>query len=743
MTKVKPTYIAEYAALAALTVFLQFTELKTGAEFLAAPFMFAAVCDRRNALILAPVFFVSGVLPEPGTASLAGSGAAVVLLAGVMTAQYLMRRRFRLYVWAAASALAALPYVFFLGDGAGLWLGIAAIPLSALMFFVFYEADYCVKVKKLRFAFGRREKAAFSILFAVAGLGLGYMRISSFSALEPMVILIAQFLSPSPAALTAAGLAVGAGSAVADPYNALMTAIYILPTAFFDKERAYFGAVAGVALQAGAMAAGITEPDYLRLIAPAAAALTVTLIPSAIRSKFTLPVYKEGGGLRTLVNKTRSETAKKIGELASSFSALGEVLALDEEAGASGAEELAHTLQEKCCADCPGRARCMKNLGGGEPEIALRELASTALKNGKVSILDATPFLSSVCVRLRSLIEGANAVAAEEKKRLALAGETGKARSVVKEEVDALSDILGKLSQEISRPLTYSADSEKKIRERLERLAIPVGEAYVYGGKEVTLTIPAAEERRQAVKQEIEAVLGIKLALTGEVPVAVGRTALTYRPQTRYRVAYGVRQMAAGEYGSGDSDRAIRLGNDKVMVVLADGMGHDRAAHVNSGYAVRLIESFARAGFPAEAMLSFTGKLMSVRMREEFNAVDIALIDTETGRTDIIKQGARESFVTFPGEAEVVECGSLPLGIVESEPVIETRTLTPENFLVMVSDGVLDVLGREKTIEILLGVDSVNPDDVAGAVMKEYASLAGDDPDDATVIALRLVESRF
>ena len=61
----------------------------------------------------------------------------------------------------------------------------------------------------------------------------------------------------------------------------------------------------------------------------------------------------------------------------------------------------------------------------------------------------------------------------------------------------------------------------------------------------------------------------------------------------------------------------------------------------------------------------------------------------------------------------------------------------------MLSDGVLDVMGREKIIDVLSEMRFVNPDDVAGEIMKEYSLMAGASPDDASVIAVRLVDGRY
>ena len=215
---------------------MQYTETKVGVEFLAAPFMFAVLFMKRNALIVAPVFFAAGVLTNVKTETLAACGAALILLLILYSVQYLTKKRLPSYVFAVAAAIAALPYVFFDMSPAALGLEIAAVPLSAASFWAFTTADYALKVKKLRFPFIRREKVAFLAVFVILGLGLGYMRVPVFSAAEPVAIVLFQLLATSGAAQAAAGAAVALGSAAADAENALIIILYALP-ALSERSR--------------------------------------------------------------------------------------------------------------------------------------------------------------------------------------------------------------------------------------------------------------------------------------------------------------------------------------------------------------------------------------------------------------------------------------------------------------------------------------------------------------------------
>ena len=264
-------------------------------------------------------------------------------------------------------------------------------------------------------------------------------------------------------------------------------------------------------------------------------------------------------------------------------------------------------------------------------------------------------------------------------------------------------------------------------------------EVTVYGDDEALITAPENSDR-PVIKAAVEKGLRVRMQCVGEEARSFGRVALSYLKQPRYRLAFGVRQLSAGEFGSGDVQKVFSPARGKALVVLSDGMGHGSEASLNASSAVKIIESFSRAGFDAQTTLECTAKLLSARDREEFNAVDIALINTETGEAELIKQGARESFLLHNGEVDIIECNALPLGIVESAPSVEKFQLTPEHFLIMLSDGILDVLGKEGVADVLTAKGFVNPDDVAEAIMSQYLTAINNHPeDDATVLVSRLI----
>jgi len=138
--------------------------------------------------------------------------------------------------------------------------------------------------------------------------------------------------------------------------------------------------------------------------------------------------------------------------------------------------------------------------------------------------------------------------------------------------------------------------------------------------------------------------------------------------------------------------------------------------------------------------LSSVNKLLNLNSGNSFSAVDISVIDLKNGEVDFIKQGATVGFIKRNGEVLKIESNSLPMGILdEVKPHLTKTVLTPDDIVVMMSDGVVDAFGEDDLIEYLRLLPSTSPQNLADTVLnrakeqqKNYAK------DDMTVLCGKL-----
>ena len=270
------------------------------------------------------------------------------------------------------------------------------------------------------------------------------------------------------------------------------------------------------------------------------------------------------------------------------------------------------------------------------------------------------------------------------------------------------------------------------------RKAVSVSEIVAIKDGAISVNVLERDSKNPIIGNTISKITGTKMAIIDKKPSVNGRVTVVMERAPKYRVAYGERLLAREDV-SGDKGSVIRISPSKVMLTISDGMGHGDGAGRNAKCAISLIESLYKSGFEHETVLRSVEALLKVRNKEEFNAIDIAVVDTETGEVDFIKQGGRAGYVITPDGLEVIKADSLPLGIIEgSAPTTERRKITTSDFIVLISDGVVDGLGEERLEEILTAIKTRNPDDICSQVIENLNRLAGEERDDCSIIVARL-----
>lgn len=738
----KKVEIFKYAVYFGVFALLHYTESVTGLRTFAVAFFFGLVYNRSNLLALSPLYIASAVIVEFGFESAIIAAVPPVISAILLFIHYKLHKNLSVAAVTACAVLSALPRLAFMTFELEAVIRFSVGTLAIIpVTYVFVAVQYLVLVKKFAFRITPKEFFSVVIALAIAGTGLSQIQIkgvSVFYAVLTFAVSIAMF-GGKGAGMTVA-LAMGLGGCFHGDMSFLaLSALYGGFIACFNPSFGYIGGMIALLFEAGAIALGYLDAEYYALVAPAVGIISSIVLPNAVKRKITaLSRGGEDGLTRSVINKNRADTALKIECLGAALKEMGSALSESVPQPECDPEKIALSVAEKCCRNCPMEESCKQALGGNPTEVALKELVASALAAGRASILDASSFLSSRCRRLNGILSATNELISKIKRMTAETAAFDSDKKLLKEQVEGLADILCGVSAEIAVPLNYDRSEERRIRDAYNARGVAVSDVCVTGDR-VTFTVGEEDAKKPKISEILLEATGRNMRLTADVPTVNGKTDLFFEPAPKFRVAYGERIESASDDGCGDKESVIKLDGNKVMIVLSDGMGHGRDADINSSRAVKLISGFYRAGLDHETVLKSVARLMKLGAKEEFDAVDIAVIDTCTGTADIIKQGARESFVLTDGEVEVIGCGSLPLGIVDDAlPFTATVTLTKRSFLVLVSDGVTDVIDREGMIALLSSLDTRNPDDVAAAVMNNVLRLAGSERDDASVIAVRL-----
>ncbi len=741
----KKVEVIKYCIYFVLFTFLHYVGWRTGIRAFAVAFFFGLVYNRANVLVISPLYVAAAVICEFAWQSAVIAVIPPVVAAVALFFHYKLRKKPIVSAVAAYAVVSAIPRIAFTTlTIKNVVMFCVSTLLTVPLTFVFVAVIYLVTVKK--FAFKITPKEFLSVVAVLVTLGAGLSDVA-IEGVKVYYAVLTLFTSLSAFASRRAGLAValamGLGGALrGDVTMFALSALYGGCITCFNPNYGYFGGVIAFLFNVAGVVFGVIGASYYSLIPPAVGIIISIVVPSAVKRKISALAHSGGDGLtRSVINKDRAGVALKVECLGAALKEMSSEMSCRSHSPVIEPRAIAKTVAEKCCACCPQAEECRNALGGSSTEIVIVELAESAVTSGRASILDASPFLSSRCRRLNGVISAINAAITDIRSRAETLCAYDDEKTLLKEQVEGLAEVLEGISEEIATPLLYDKSTEHKLYDALNARSVALSDVCVSGEK-VCFTVGEEDSAKPKIKEIVSEVMGKPMRISSVTPTVNGKADVFLEPTPKYRVAYGERVVAAESDGCGDKESVVKLGSDKVMVILSDGMGHGKEAGRNSSRAVSLISSFYRAGLDHKTVLKSVARLLKLGGKEEFNAVDIAVIDTFTGDVDVIKQGARESYILTDGAVEVVECGSLPLGIVDDAvPFTSTFRLTTNSFLVLVSDGVADVIGTAAMVDLLSAIRTRNPDDVSSAVMDNVVRLCADNgkvKDDASVVTVRL-----
>lgn len=216
------------------------------------------------------------------------------------------------------------------------------------------------------------------------------------------------------------------------------------------------------------------------------------------------------------------------------------------------------------------------------------------------------------------------------------------------------------------------------------------------------------------------------------------RDALAVQP-IEYRLGMALRPKK-GERVSGDSLTTFET-EDRLCLLLSDGMGSGEEARKESALAVRLLERFLRAGVDAQPSLKTLNSALTLRAEEtdSFTTIDLLILSLKTGEGELYKYGAAPSYIKRGGTVRRVTCSCLPAGLQDDRQPPESTCVRLEGgtFFVMVTDGVADATNDEWLQNLLAGWEGENPQMLVAAILADSIERTGE-ADDAGVVALYL-----
>lgn len=418
--------------------------------------------------------------------------------------------------------------------------------------------------------------------------------------------------------------------------------------------------------------------------------------------------------------------------------------------------EIFEDISGRFCRSC---SRC-KSCWGESYEFtyeAAKELFATARKQGYVEREDVPENFYSQCIHAGEFVEETNFLLESMKEGMGFENRLAESRQAVAEQLHEMAQIMRNFASELYEIKEVRTKMEEEMIERLKKNHIEVQKLIIMERREKRKEIHLMGRMRlgrcvtaREIAVMLGQVMGKRLKPAKQTKTVLGREleVMVFIEDTPYKTLTGVaRATKEGEDVSGDNFSILSLDSGEEILLLSDGMGSGERANQESCLVVELLEHFLEAGFDKEAairMINSTYVLQSDS--RSFSTIDLGSIDLYTGRMEFLKLGGAASFIKRKEGIECVRSETLPVGMFQRiEPLHKTVELLDGEFVVMVTDGILDCFegeNKEDYVAFLLEeTKSVNPREIADSILHKALEANGNkNLDDMTVLVAGLWE---
>lgn len=275
------------------------------------------------------------------------------------------------------------------------------------------------------------------------------------------------------------------------------------------------------------------------------------------------------------------------------------------------------------------------------------------------------------------------------------------------------------------------------------------------GHVEISLTMRTASDKyarigekehisAEAVADFISVAMGNRLRAAKNAPMYLTPEWNTYYflEEPAYHLLTGVaKAVKETEKISGDNYSFYEADNGKMVVILSDGMGSGEKASSDSERVVEMMERLLEAGFRKESAIQMINGALTVSGKEDnMSTLDICEMNLYTGECEFIKVGAACTYIKRGRLVDRLSTQNFPLGVFgQLELEVLYRTLQSGDYIIMLSDGILDALsqgiGEEILPEVIGKMDYSNPNEIANQILAYCLKQSnGQIRDDMTVL---------
>ncbi len=601
------------------------------------------------------------------------------------------------------------------------------------------------------------EEICGGVILVVLGMGLTSLTFCGFEVVKFVVaLLILMSLKVFNKTTTIMiGTLMGVGYAVmfTNPTYIASFTLYAILAVAFNSNIKIFSALSVVLAEIlfGFYFKTYEFFEWQSILSVAIPSLIYICLPRVVFEKISnvLGGYKNKIAVRSVVNRSKEQLCVRTKHLASIFADMNRVFRSTVKGNLpekDAKEMLVNECIEKVCSRCGECGKCLK-LNRESTLSILNNMVNIGFDRGRVTLLDVPDYLSNKCVKLNYLISTLNQLFSNFKNYSNMVNNMDSSKVLVADQLSGVSYLLNNLSKEINENISFDFDCENKIMEDLTYKNVNCEEVIVYNkgvsDKNITLIIDNKTYIEKIIERCVSGACGVKMKIDkvqASTYPNMSEVFLSVKP--KFDLVFGASTKCKdGNRYNGDSHSLINLTNGKYMVAICDGMGTGKKAHLESSQTINLIEDFYKVGFDNETILNSVNRLLSLAQNEMFSTLDMCVLDVKNSCVDFIKLGSPDCYIKRKNGIEKVEGSALPIGVLEEmKPHIITKSISDNDIIVLVSDGVSDIFEGKSDLQTFINNDeTINPQILSDDILNKALELNGGIMnDDLTVMCVRI-----
>lgn len=721
-------------------------------------FCFALVLSKINPISVIVAYFVSNIVLDFSIQSIIIVVAECSVMALILLIEKIIKKKLPNYVYAILILVSQSALLYFNTGVLEMFIEtIASVFVSFISFFIFsISINSYVKRGKI-FKFTIDEKVCHAVLIIAFFSGLAGIYIYNFVVTNILCMIILFFISRVASQgfticfSSLAGLGVSLYSASIVPL-AIFSVWSTMMIAFSGNKKIITSTmvlasdvVIGIFLNAYAVY------DLWIMLSSLLGLIVVCVFPDKKLNNLSVILGKHVDIAKDFAcMKHEQMINKKLKTISSVFFEMENVyrtLLLGELDKSMAIEYVSSQSMIKSCKNCANYKKCfMSNI---DMKSAFITLSHSGVNKGKVSIIDTPNLLNTDCCRVSSVISNVNSTLlqlnniVEENKKI------DKSNIQVATQLSATGDLIENIANRFNTNLNIDYCKSSDIYEELLFNDVQVNDIICVTNKNgveyIVLSVANSDVVNPLVLYSIEKTLKLKFKIVERVMSKIaGYTILTIKPSNVYTASCGIATLSKikGE-NSGDSYSVTKLEDNKYLYAIADGMGSGINASTISTATISLIENYYKAGFDSDTIIESVNNILLPGNRENFSTLDSIIVDANNGRVDFVKIGSTVSIIKSANESKIVECESLPLGIIDNiKPTTKSYYIESGDIVVLASDGVVDSFSSiESFMQFVNNERIFNVQLLADNILEEATSRAKVHSDDMTVLAVKLSKS--